>query len=160
MGSRTQTLFSSVDVMPTLLSLCGVGIPEGVQGKDLSHVVTGEAGDEPDSVYLQILGTGWPHRGKWVGFWRGVRTERWTYARWREQEKYEHGIWLFDREKDPFEMNNLAGRPEHKHIQTKLEKRLQLWMQETDDPFDYGEREPETGMLLLGQEFTHQKYYR
>lgn len=159
-GLRTKTMFSSVDVMPTLLSLCGVAIPEGVQGKDLSHALRGEMGDEPDSVYLQILGPGWPHRGDWVGYWRGIRTERWTYARWREPGKYEYGIWLFNRKKDPYEMNNLAGKEEYKEIQARLEKRLKQWMKDTEDPFDTGERDPKTGMLLLGQEFTHEKYHR
>ncbi len=159
-GKRTQTLLSSVDIMPTLLSLCGLEIPEGVQGKDLSYVVRGEKGEMPDSVYLQILGPGWPHRGRWVGFWRGVRTERWLYARWHEPSKYEHGIWLFDRENDPYEMNNLAGKKEYKGIQDKLEKRLKQWIKQTDDPFDSGERDPKTGMLLLGQEFSLEKYYR
>jgi len=49
-GRRTQTLFSSVDVMPTLLGLCDIEIPEGLQGHDLSHAVRGEEGFEPDSV--------------------------------------------------------------------------------------------------------------
>jgi arylsulfatase A-like enzyme len=159
-GSHTRTLFSSVDVMPTLLGMCGLEIPDGVQGKDLSHAVKGDKGDEPDSVYLQILGPGWPHRGKWVGYWRGLRTDRWLYARWHNPEQYEYGIWLFDREKDPFEMNNLAGKKDHSETERNLEARLQKWMSETDDPFDTGERDPETGMLLLGQEFTHEKYYR
>ena len=157
---RLNILFSSVDVLPTLLSLCGLSIPEGVQGKDLSFAIIGEKGNEPDSVYLQILGPGWPHRGPWVGFWRGIRTHRYTYARWHNPEKYEHGIWLFDREKDIYEMNNLAERDEYKKIETNLEKRLQRWIAETDDPFDTGERDPKTGMLVLGQKFTHEKYNR
>jgi len=157
-GRRTSILFNSVDVMPTLLSLCGVEIPQGVQGKDYSFAAVGSDGDKPDSVYLQILGPGWPHRGQWVGFWRGLRTDRWTYARWWQPQKYEYGIWLFDRNNDPYEMKNLAGNAEYKDIQAKLENRLKKWIKETDDPFDSGERHPETGMLILGQEFTHQRY--
>ena len=34
-GQRTDVLFNSVDVMPTLLSLAGVSVPTGVQGQDL-----------------------------------------------------------------------------------------------------------------------------
>ena len=149
-GRRTEVLFSSVDVMPTLLSLADVGIPAGVQGKDLSHAVLGREGTDPDSVYLQILGPGWPHRGDWVGFWRGIRTQRWVYARWHGSED----VFLFDRERDPYEMDNLAGRPEFADVQASLEARLRQWMREVGDPFDSGEREPETGMLRLGQEFT------
>jgi len=159
-GSRTQCMFNSVDVMPTLLGLCGIDIPEGVQGKDLSHAIRGEKGFEPDSVYLQILGPGWPHRGRWVGYWRGVRTNRWLYARWYDPDQYEYGIWLFDRENDPYEMHNLAGNKEYSKIENELETLLNQWMSDTDDPFDTGERDPKTKMLSLGQEFTNEKYYR
>ncbi len=152
-GQTTDILFNSVDVMPTLLSLAGVEHPAGMQGQDLSHAVLGSEGPEPDSVYLQILGPGWPHRGDWVGFWRGLRTTRWTYARWLSGD-----VWLFDRENDPFEMKNLAGSPEHKEIQVQLEQRLQQWIMDTDDPFETGERDPKTGMLCLGQRFTHEKW--
>lgn len=155
-GQRIRTMFSSTDVMPTLLSLCGVDIPEGVQGHDLSHTVFGQKGYAPDSVYLQLLGHGWPHRGKWVGLWRGLRTHRYTYARWREDE---YRNMLFDRDNDPFELNNLCGEKEYEEIERKLEERLKLWMEETEDPFDTGERDPETGMLILGQEFAHEKWY-
>lgn len=159
-GSHTQILFNSVDVMPTLLGMCGIDIPDGVQGKDLSHAVRGEDGIMPDSVYLQILGPGWPHRGRWVGYWRGLRTDRWLYARWYNPEQYEHGIWLFDRDKDPYEMNNLAGKKDYSEIENELEARLKQWMRETDDPFDTGQRDTDTRILMLGQEFTHEKYYR
>ncbi len=144
--------------MPTILGLCGIDAPRGVQGTDLSHVLRGESGDEPDSVYLQILGPGWPHRGRWVGFWRGIRTERWLYARWHKPEQYENGIWLFDRENDPYEMNNLAGKPDYSHIQRRMEDRLKQWIHDTGDPFDTGERDEDTGMLLLGQQFIHERY--
>jgi len=159
-NGRTDVLFNSVDVMPTLLGLCGIEKPGGIQGTDLSHVFRRENGFEPDSVYLQILGPGWPHRGRWVGYWRGVRNNRWVYARWYHPEQYEDGIWLFDRENDPHEMINLAGNPGFAEIRNTMEDRLQQWISETDDPFDTGKRDAETGMLLLGQQFTHEKYIR
>ena len=153
-GQRTQVLFNSVDVMPTLLRLAEVDIPTDVQGSDFSSTVLGHVGPEPDSVYLQILGPGWPYRGDWVGCWRGVRTGRWVYARW-------HGtgdVMLFDRTNDPYEMDNLAGKPEFAAVQASVEERLRQWMVETGDPFDDGERDPSTGMLRLGQEFTDSRW--
>ena len=61
---------------------------------------------------------------------------------------------LFDLEKDPYEVNNLAGKPGLKTVREKMEARLQRWIKETGDPFDTGERDPKTGMLQLGQEFA------
>ena len=153
-GQRTDTLFNSVDVMPTLLSLAGVSGHLDVQGQDLSHAVLGREGPEPDSIYLQILGQGWPHRGDWVGFWRGIRTHRWIYARWHGTAE----VVLFDRENDPYEMDNLAGNPEFTDIQILMENRLKQWMSDTGDPFSHGERDPHTGMLCLGQEFVDTRW--
>lgn len=156
-NTRTDVLFNSVDVMPTLMALCGLPVPDGLYGKDLSSAALEQHGERPDSVYLQILGPGWPHRGKWLGYWRGIRTPRWVYARWWNNEV---DPVLYDREQDPWEMNNLYGNPEYADIQAVLEKRLKEWIDFTNDPFEYGERDPETGMLLLEQEFTHEKWMR
>ena len=68
--------------------------------------------------------------------------------------------WLFDRQRDPYEMTNLAGDPALAQVQQQLEARLRRWIEETDDPFETGRRDPETGMLVLGQRFTHEKWYR
>ena len=153
-GQRLPVMFSSVDIMPTLLALAGVEAPAGIQGTDLSRALLGEGGTEPDSVYLQILGPGWPYRGEWVGFWRGVRTDRWTYARWHHSGER----WLFDRECDPYEMVNLAGREECAGIEGQMEDRLQQWIGDTDDPFETGARDPQTGILQLGQSLTSDRH--
>ena len=135
-----------------------VNVPKGVQGRDLSHVATGEDGPSPpDSVYLQNMGPGWPNRTKWVGFWRGVRTDRWVYARWHDDE---HGPLLFERKNDPHELKNLAGKKEFAEVQQRMEERLRRWIAETNDPFETGARDPETGMLTLGQEFVNEKWKR
>jgi arylsulfatase A-like enzyme len=149
-GARTSRLFCSVDIMPTLLGLCGIEIPAGVQGMNLAHLALGEPGPVRDSVFLQNLGIGWRGRKRWVGIWRGVRTERWLYARWQDCDQR---MRLYDREKDPLEKQNLAGHSDFSGIQAQLESRLQQWMADTGDPFDSGEKDPKTGMLLLGQEF-------
>jgi arylsulfatase A-like enzyme len=153
---RTDTMLNSVDVMPTLLGLCGVEIPDAVQGRDLSHAALGTPGDAPDSVYLQILGTGWPDRATWLGLWRGVRTHRYTYARWHDRDGMRV---LYDLRNDPLEMKNLADDPAHAQVAREMEERLQRWITETDDPFDSGPRLPVTGMLDLEQRLVRQRDY-
>ena len=81
-NGRTDTFFGSVDVVPTLMELAGLEPPEDVQGRSVAHAALGRDGTEPDSVYLQNCGTGWPDRERWVGLWRGVRTHTHVYARW------------------------------------------------------------------------------
>jgi arylsulfatase A-like enzyme len=152
MGNRrTNVMFSSVDVLPTLLGLCEIDVPSHIQGKDLSKEILDPNAEGPDSVYLQILGPGWPDRTKWVGLWRGVRTNRYTYARWKDLDGLRV---LYDREKDPMEMHNVIEREEYATIAVEMERLLQTWICQTGDPFDTGKRLPQTQMLDLGQMFT------
>ena len=157
-GNRcVDTLFNSVDVLPTLLELCGIPTPDDVQGKDLSHAALGVPGEEPDSVFLQILGPGWASRTKWLGLWRAVRTHRYMYARWKDLGGRRI---LHDRGNDPLEMHNLIGNPEYAEVEQQMEERLQRWLEETDDPFDTGRRLPVTEMLDLGQSFNSERWYQ
>ena len=41
---------------------------------------------------------------------------------------------LYDLRADPLEMHNLAGRAEHRELESALRERLRGWMVETDDP--------------------------
>jgi len=153
---RTDLIFNSVDILPTLCGLGGVEVPENVQGTDLSFEILGEEGEAPDSAYLQILGPGWPTRRDFGGLWRGVRTARYTYARYAYPEPRQM---LFDRETDPLEMTNLADDPTHADLLQGMEEKLQEWIRKTDDPFDSGVRLPDNGMLDLNQEFIKDEWY-
>ncbi len=162
-GTRTDAFFGAIDIVPTLLGACGVPLPEGLQGRDISSVWHG--GEAPadteltpggsESVYLQNMAHGWPNRDGWVGRWRGVRNERYTYARWFANER---GPWLFDRQEDPLEMVNLANSAEARPVLQEMEERLHRWMEGTKDPFEYGRRGPR-GFLELGQEFADPDKY-
>lgn len=76
---RTDALINAPDVMPTLLSLMDVEIPETVQGTDLSHAARAEEGPQPTSAYIAnpMPFPGDKHEG---GPWRGVRTKTHTYV--------------------------------------------------------------------------------
>jgi N-sulfoglucosamine sulfohydrolase len=41
---------------------------------------------------------------------------------------------LFDLEADPYELNNLAGRPEQAQVQQRLREQLRQWQRQTGDP--------------------------
>ena len=134
-GRRVDTLFSHVDFSPTLLSLCGAKVPVEMQGHDLSGVVLGRTDQGPDSVFFQIFvpfaGDGTPHP------WRGVRTSRYMYAR------TESAPWvLYDLEKDPDEMTNLATDPASASLRQELEARLAKWMKDTGDSWRFNSDVP------------------
>lgn len=47
----SDVLASHVDIVPTLLALCGEPAFEGLQGHDLSGLLLGQKGDRPESVF-------------------------------------------------------------------------------------------------------------
>ncbi|MCS7014565.1 MAG: DUF4976 domain-containing protein, partial [Gemmatales bacterium] len=52
---------------------------------------------------------------------RSVRTERYRYTEWNDGKG---GVQLFDYEKDPAELTNLAGRPEYAEVEKQLRELL------------------------------------
>ena len=99
------TPLTTPDILPTLLGLAGVSLPDTLQGEDLSGLVRGqpEAADRA-ALYMGVA----PFAGR--GFnkeYRAFRTGRYTYVRGLE------GPWLlFDDQQDPNQLDNLIDRPE------------------------------------------------
>jgi arylsulfatase A-like enzyme len=125
-GRTSEALLTHVDLAPTLLSLCGLPVAVDMQGTDLSNVVLGTTDRGPDSAFFQIFvpfdGDGTPHP------WRGVRTDRYLYAR------TEADPWvLYDLRDDPYERKNLLDNPAHFAAKGQLESKLADWMKRTDD---------------------------
>ena len=135
-GQSLSLPVSHVDMMPTLLGVAGIPVPESVSGLDLSaHLLAPEHGGNPDeeapeSVYAQSYT---PTERSEFPPWRGVRTVRHTYAR-RENEPW----LLYDNEEDPFQLTNLAGNPEHAQLLERLDSLTMDWFQRTRD--DWSER--------------------
>ena len=137
-GSVFEFPISAIDVMPTLLGIAGVEIPDTVQGVDLSPYIRGQKGDPPESVLFMNPCTfeigddrgpdQYPiYKGMQLQY-RGIRTNRYTYVRTIERP------WLlYDNEQDPYQMNNLINQPDMKNVQEKLEALLQKHLEHTDD---------------------------
>jgi N-acetylglucosamine-6-sulfatase/uncharacterized sulfatase len=124
---RHDSLLLSVpDIMPTTLSLMGLGarIPRVVQGSDYSTLVRGGEQTRPTSaLYFKSE----------QGEERGVRTTRYTLAiRVRGGERDE--VRLFDNEADPFQMNNLANSTP-KLVHKLMREELEPWLRRTGDPW-------------------------
>jgi arylsulfatase A-like enzyme len=119
------------DIMPTLLGLSGIQIPETVQGNDYSKVITGEEKPTNESVLIQcpVPFHQWNYSNGGREY-RGVRTNRFTYVRDL------NGPWLlYDIQLDPFQMNNLLGADEYIFIQSDLDNQLQELLRKTNDQF-------------------------
>jgi len=130
-GKRLDMLFNTPDIMPTLLGLCELSIPNSVEGDDKSQVLLGRKTDTTTEVLIAC----YQPFGQWARNnggkeYRGVRTKRYTYVRDLT------GPWLlFDNEKDPWQMNNLINQPGYDDIQMELNHKLNNLLQKSNDKF-------------------------
>jgi arylsulfatase A-like enzyme len=151
-ASTTPAFFTHVDFAPTLLGLAGVRVPSEMQGKDLSRDLLRGKGTGPREAFLQIFG---PFAGDGTeGGWRGIRTDRYVYAR------YAGRPWvLYDLQEDPYQQNNLIGK--RKPLEASLDRRLAKKMAETGDSWEYNWTAPveDAGRLYKHQTFRSVKEY-
>ena len=129
-GREIDMPFGTVDIMPTLLSLCGLNIPKDVEGSDYSTVLAGHVKAPENSALIECASP----FGEWLRRnggkeYRGIRTKRYTYVRDLK------GPWLlFDNQNDPYQLTNLVNKSEAASLQAKLEAELK----EHGDDFKHG----------------------
>jgi arylsulfatase A-like enzyme len=139
-GTRFDFPLSAIDIMPTLLGMAGIGIPDRVEGVDLSAHLCGAPG-APDEVLLMNpcpFSIGDPRGADQVPSfqgmrmeYRGVRTSRHTYVRTIDRP------WLlYDNQEDPYQMRNLVDEPAHRGLAAQLESRMQGLMERIGDRFE------------------------
>jgi len=130
-GRRLRTPINSPDIMPTMLGMCGIRVPESVEGSDYSRLIAG--GRAPRSSAAALLSLPVPTtEARRHGFaeYRGLRTEQYTYAR------SIHEPWLlYDNDSDPYQMHNLCGSGSHKEIRAQLDRALDARLRELRDDF-------------------------
>jgi iduronate 2-sulfatase len=121
-GRRTQALVEFVDIFPTLVDLCGLPVPTGLDGVSLRPVL-----DDPDARVREVAISQYPRSGPdkqpLMGY--SIRDDRWRLMLWRERDGA--GIVareLYDEADDPHETVNLAGRPEHAAVVERLSRFL------------------------------------
>ena len=114
----TTHMVLNIDVAPTLLELAGVPVPARMHGRSFFPVVTNPSAPWRDAFLHEFYEYPAEHC---VRKNRGVRTARWKLIHfWEQPEEWE----LYDLERDPDEMNNLAGRREYARIERALRARL------------------------------------
>ncbi|MDO8587165.1 MAG: sulfatase [Armatimonadota bacterium] len=131
-GAVEGAPFGLVNVMPTLLSLCGAKIPEEVEGTAYPSLLTGEDGPRPCSTpihhFIKVTARSFPE-------WRGVVTERYTYARFQKEP------WvLYDDLSDHYQQRNLASDPASEGLRLEMEDELRYWLDQSNDEFESAEQ--------------------
>ncbi|HEX6984546.1 MAG TPA: sulfatase [Planctomycetaceae bacterium] len=184
-GGATDALVSSIDLAATLCELAGVSPPPGFQGRSFARVLADPAASHRDAVFAEHNWHDYEARDRAVrtatlkyvrNFYHdlpgtppadAVRSptydemkrlrdegrltdaQRSPFVAPRPEEE------LYDLEKDPHELTNVAGDPSYAAALAEMRRRLETWQAETgDDP--PAERRPdgfdrETGRPLEGR---------
>jgi len=129
-GGRSQVLFSSIDIYPTLCGLAGIPVPSHCRGRDLSAALRGENVPSQEIVFL-MNEANFGDRDGHAPIFRGVRTATHTYA------VADSGRWcLYDNVKDPFQKTNLVKDPNQQALMARFDTLIAAWLKSSADPFD------------------------
>jgi len=132
-GSVHEGLASHIDLLPTLLELAGRDIPEGLDGKSMADVLTGDADMARDRVFCDVNNNGLMMReGRWKFVLNAALSDG-EFVRKIDE--------LYDLESDPHEITNLALEPEHQERVEAMRQRIFEWLDEVEYPYAHLIRE-------------------
>ena len=122
-GKTVKALVSTASLPKTILALAGAAVGDAMIGENLLDVVENRNPDRPNEVFAQISESR-------VG--RCIRTERYTYSVYAPgadgfavpaADIYADDF-LYDLERDPWQLNNLISDPAYAPVKADLRKRL------------------------------------
>jgi arylsulfatase A-like enzyme len=119
------TPLTTPDILPTLLGLAGVTKPASLEGEDLSDLTRGGPERDRAALYMQVspfIPNTQPYRA--------VRTATHTLIRQKDGPTL-----LFNDVADPFQMSDLADKPECAALRQALDDKLDAELKRISDDF-------------------------
>lgn len=129
-GKENGTCLNTVDIMPTLLDLLGLPIPETCEGRSIGKYLLADQEAEDSGCLMMCCGptAAWGDGNEW----RGYRNRRYTYAVYKADGQE----MLFDNRTDPLQMRNLAHEPEYQPLREELKDQMWTMMDRIHDTFE------------------------
>ncbi|UCG04585.1 MAG: sulfatase [Candidatus Heimdallarchaeota archaeon] len=161
-GKTHRELLSNIDIFPTILDLCGISIPEQIQGQSFRNLLLNEKYDEQKYIFAELT-----YHDIGYNPIRAIRTKEWKYIKnfapldflfeipddviespttkaWLSEHPEYHSPRpmeeLYDLINDPMEQNNLAEESQYQTTKLELEKELMNWLKLTNDPILNGNK--------------------
>ena len=127
-AKTTDAAISHVDMVPTLLGLCGVKPPARMHGFDYADFLRGKS--ERTRRYAHLMMYTKTETGEFAP-WRGLRSKEYKYAEFKDKP------WLlYDLEKDPYEMHNLVDDLRQQNLIRLLHGTVKQEMERTGDKWE------------------------
>lgn len=122
---ESDLLVGTLDLMPTMLSILDVPVPESCAGLNLEQAIVEKRDDAVESVPLFYF---FPD-------WRGVFTKDYTYSfdLFLERDKESWNV-LYDRKRDPKQMENRFYDKKYRDVRDRLHALTFEWMDKFNDP--------------------------
>ena len=95
-GAQARGLVEFVDLYPTVSELAGLEVPDHVQGESFADLLI-----DPDTPGKQAVFPRWQNADV-------IRTERYSYTEWRDEEETVTASMLYDHKRDPGETRNVV----------------------------------------------------
>lgn len=135
---KAAQLINSIDILPTLLELAGIEIPEVIDGNSYADYMNGKEKETTDKIFFQfdrgVLNDNGPDR-----YYRAVRTKRYTYVAamspYYDQFVGKNKEVLYDNEKDPYQLHPIFLGEKYDAIMNELRTAVMDWCEQTHDPF-------------------------
>jgi len=161
-GLVRASLVKHIDILPTSLAYAGIEVPENIQGKDLfakdyeiqEYIFTArDRCDETTEIIRAVRSPRYKYIRNFLSYRPHAQRNQYKDGKLiskHTRELFENGDLselqsrfyqptrppeeLYDLDKDPYEINNLAGDPEFSEVLSGLRDTLYKWMAETNDP--------------------------
>jgi len=123
-GKHSLSLTEFVDVYPTLADVCGLPVPQGLDGVSLRPIL-----DDPAATVREVAISQYPRGPRETGgrhlMGYSIRDDRWRLTIWRDRgDGTIVARELYDERNDPHETVNVADRPEHAAVVRRLSAHL------------------------------------
>ncbi len=113
----------TLDIAPSILDLCGVPELKGIQGRSFRQAIDGKDTSWRSAWFYEY---NYEKQFPYTPNVRGIRTDRWKFIRYPHGDGSpdRHLAELYDLEKDPGELHNLAADPAFADQRKVLESQL------------------------------------
>lgn len=121
-GTSNAALVQSIDVLPTLLDLCGLPPSPSIDGRSFRKLLEGRVQEFRDQVVTVMMNTIMLATPVW----------KLVYSQQRDAPAF---VELYDRHEQPLEVNNRAGDPACAPTLATMRGRLVTWLRESGYPY-------------------------
>jgi N-acetylglucosamine-6-sulfatase len=122
-GTKINDLIICQDIAPTLIELAGGKPGPQIQGRSLVNLLK----NKKTPWRRAVLAEYWAEQAyPWlIGMtYKAIRTERYKLIHWVNRDRDRELDELYDLEKDPYEITNVAKRPAYRAVRAKLQREL------------------------------------